>query len=347
MHKVSVIIPVYNTQKYLRECIGSAINQTFIDIEIILIDDGSTDKSGEICDEFAKHDKRIKVFHTSNFGPSLARNIGINNASGEYLVFLDSDDYIDAEMVEDMINEAQKNNPDLVICGYKKFYEYNKNITKVHFLKKKRYYKRKDYLSDFYKYFPLIFNPVWGKLYKSKIVIENNLKFIDGLSLGEDLVFNSIYYNKIDKVSILNNVHYYYRQYKDTLCRRYRENIFDILFIYFSEIKTLLINNKAYSPINRQLVMGNCFSRCFEEICHFISFNKKLSLLKKINRVNEYMNKEIVIESGKYYKPKDLREVFLPIIVKIKMPFTLVIAITFKDFLKKILPQIERYVLWE
>ena len=123
MPQVSVIIPIYNSEKYLHECLDSVINQTYKDIEIILVDDGSTDKSSSICDEYAKKDERIKVFHTSNNGPSHARNIGIDNATGEYIVFQDSDDYIELNMIEDTVKEALKSDSDLVISGHKTFFE--------------------------------------------------------------------------------------------------------------------------------------------------------------------------------------------------------------------------------
>ena len=199
MTKVSIIIPVFNTQKYLHECLDSVINQTYKDVEIILVDDGSTDESGSICDDYAKKNERIKVFHISNSGLSHARNIGIDNATGEYIVFQDSDDYIELKMTEDMILEVEKNNSDLVICGHKQFFDkpekkpINKNFNK------KKYTNRKDFLNDFYKYFPITSNSAWGKLYKAKLIKENELKFIKGLSLIEDLMFNSKYYRKIDQ----------------------------------------------------------------------------------------------------------------------------------------------------
>jgi len=345
MTKVSIIIPVYNTQKYLHECIKSVINQTYKDIEIILIDDGSTDKSGKICEKYSMDDKRIRVFHTSNNGLSHARNFGIDNSSGEYIMFQDSDDFVELNMIEDMINEALKKNSDLVICGHKQFFDKPENkIINQNFVMK-NYTSRQDFLNNFYKYFPVASNSAWGKLYKAKLIKENKLKFIDGLSLIEDLMFNSKYYNKINRILVLDKVYCNYRQVKDSLAHKFTENVFDLLDVYFNEIKSLLSNNYAFNAKNRKILKNNCFNRCIGEICHYITYNRKSILLNKINKVREYMNKEMVVDSSKHFNPKGIWEIIITFLIKRKMPFLLIITITFKDFLKKIFPQLDRIVL--
>ena len=118
MNKVSIIIPVYNVEKYITKTIESVINQTYSDIEVILIDDGSEDSSGSICDEYAKNDDRIKVFHQENLGVSQARNKGIDISTGDYILFIDSDDYVSNDYIEALINGAIKTNADVCCCGY-------------------------------------------------------------------------------------------------------------------------------------------------------------------------------------------------------------------------------------
>lgn len=115
--KISIIVPVYNVEKYLTKCIDSITNQTYKDLEIILVDDGSTDNSGQICDQYAKKDNRIKVIHKENGGLSDARNVGIKNSTGEYLSFIDSDDYIDKDMIECLYNAITNANSDIAVCG--------------------------------------------------------------------------------------------------------------------------------------------------------------------------------------------------------------------------------------
>ncbi len=115
---VSIIVPVYNVEKYIKTCLDSIINQTYKNIEILLIDDGSTDNSGKICDEYSKKDKRIKVFHKENGGLSSARNYGIDRAKGDYLTFIDSDDTLELDYIEYLYNLIKKYNTDLSICPY-------------------------------------------------------------------------------------------------------------------------------------------------------------------------------------------------------------------------------------
>lgn len=123
---ISVIVPVYNVEPYLRKCIESIINQTYRELEILLIDDGSTDRSGEICEDF-RRDSRIRVFHTENRGLSAARNLGLDNACGEYIGFVDSDDWIEADMYELLLRKAEETGADIVECGV--FIEYS-TVTK-------------------------------------------------------------------------------------------------------------------------------------------------------------------------------------------------------------------------
>ena len=120
MELISVIIPVYKVEKYLEQCVESVRQQTYSNIEIILVDDGSPDKCGKICDEYACKDKRIKAIHQNNMGLSVARNTGVEYSKGEYLVFIDSDDYIHPKLLEISYREAKKYNCDLVVYNYKK-----------------------------------------------------------------------------------------------------------------------------------------------------------------------------------------------------------------------------------
>lgn len=117
--KISIIVPIYNVEKYIRRCIESILNQTYTNFELILIDDGSTDSSGVICDEYANKDNRIKVIHKENGGLSSARNAGLDIATGEYISFVDGDDYIAEDMIEKLYNSITGNNADIAVCNYK------------------------------------------------------------------------------------------------------------------------------------------------------------------------------------------------------------------------------------
>lgn len=128
---ISVIVPVYNVEPYLRKCLDSIVNQTYRDLEILVIDDGSTDGSGKICDEYAEYDERIRVFHTVNRGLSAARNLGLDNVTGDWIGFVDSDDWIDPDMYELLLKRALETGADVVECGYFKEYS-NMTIKTIH-----------------------------------------------------------------------------------------------------------------------------------------------------------------------------------------------------------------------
>lgn len=125
MPEISIIVPVYNVENYLKKCVDSILSQTYRDIEVILVDDGSTDKSGEICDDYAKKDSRVKVLHKKNGGLSSARNAGIDIAQGNYLGFVDSDDYIEKDMYEILYKNLIDNNADISVCGITNCYDGN------------------------------------------------------------------------------------------------------------------------------------------------------------------------------------------------------------------------------
>ena len=124
-----MVIPIYNVEKYLKKCIDSVINQTHKKLEIILVDDGATDACPKICDEYLKLDERVKVVHKRNGGLSSARNAGLNVASGEYVCFFDSDDFVDCDMLEQLIKAIEVNDCDVCICGYKVDFQDEQNQT--------------------------------------------------------------------------------------------------------------------------------------------------------------------------------------------------------------------------
>ena len=128
MNKISIIIPIYNVEQYLPQCLDSIINQTYKNLEIILINDGSTDNSGKICDNYAKVDNRIHVFHKKNEGVTSARNLGLDKCTGDFIGFVDPDDFIELNMYEILYNEQQRTNADIVWCNYLLYYSANNQL---------------------------------------------------------------------------------------------------------------------------------------------------------------------------------------------------------------------------
>ena len=214
MIKVSVIIPVYNVEDYLGMCLDSVCNQTLKDIEIICIDDGSTDKSPEILKKYAEKDSRVKIITQKNSGQAVSRNIGIKKAQGEYIAFVDSDDFINKEMFEKLYIKAKDNNLDVSMC---KIATYNNHTGEV---KDNLWYYMLGVFRDFKKD---VFNhrdtreftceiavTPYNKIYKKSLLDDNNILFPEGLIFEDEKFFYDVYLNS-KRVSIVDESLYYYR----------------------------------------------------------------------------------------------------------------------------------------
>ena len=223
---VSVIIPIYNTQKYLKRCMDSVIEQTYQNIEIILIDDGSSDNSLEICKKYQENDKRVYIISGKNCGVSHARNLGIDKAKGKYLYFVDSDDYLANEAIEKMLIEYKMRNNQLVIAGYK---EIENNLVK------EKNWGKQEITNERAKELVLHENGVggylWNKLFVASLIKKNDIKFQEDISVWEDVLFVMQYLNQCDNVIIINDCIYAY-------CRREG-----------SAVEHSLYNNKLYTQM--------------------------------------------------------------------------------------------------
>lgn len=212
---ISVIVPIYKVENYLNCCVNSIINQTYKNLEIILIDDGSPDKCGKICDDFKKEDTRIKVIHQKNNGVGSARNKGLNVCNGEYISFVDSDDYIMPDLIESLYNEIY--DCDYVSCGYTHV-DNKSNQENIFSPKEKIILTGKDALYKHYSIDNTIKNInciyVWGKLFRRKIWDE--LRFPEGI-LFEDIYVMPYILLKCNKIKFINNAGYYYRKVEGSI----------------------------------------------------------------------------------------------------------------------------------
>lgn len=207
MYMISIIVPVYNVEKYLPKCIDSILAQTYKNFELILVDDGSPDNSGVICDVYSKLDSRIKVIHQVNRGVSAARNAGLKIANGKYIGFVDPDDWIDPYMYEDMRNVFENDQVDLVICGYD-YYDENGNVDKKrkYRIRENEYITQKEIMYRFSDIPPSIRHGVVNKLLKKKLL--QNQIFKEGLHSSEDVFFLNEYVLKIKNAVIVHKPYY-------------------------------------------------------------------------------------------------------------------------------------------
>lgn len=207
---ISVIIPVYNVEPYLRQCIDSIISQTYTDLEVLLIVDGSPDNCGEICEEYARKDKRIKAFHTKNNGLSSARNYGILHANGEYIGFLDSDDWIEPEMYSDLLERIEVTGADICMCGYRKEDDPSEYI----FQPDEVIYNRTEALNALLK--GKINNSVWNKLYRRELFRE--VRFPDGKNFEDVIILNELLWTA-KRVAVISAPLYHYRVRQNSITK--------------------------------------------------------------------------------------------------------------------------------
>lgn len=201
MVKLSIIVPIYNVEKYLSKCIESILNQSYINFELILINDGSPDNSSQICDEYAKKDDRIIVIHKANGGVSSARNAGIDIATGKYIGFVDPDDYIENNMYELMVNKIEKYKSDIAICGYDYINE-NYTIERHYHIQQDEILTQKQFMSMQFDMPPTIRHGVVNKLFIAKTL--KKIRFPEGINSSEDVYVLAEYAKFIKKAVFIH-----------------------------------------------------------------------------------------------------------------------------------------------
>lgn len=230
MHLISVIVPVYNTKKYLKTCLDSIKRQTFKQWEAILVDDGSQDGSAEICDETAKSDPRFRVIHKKNEGVSVARNTGIEAAQGEYIIFVDADDVCQKTYFEKMVQTMNEYQPDLVIAGFDRFRD---DFEKEHLITRYSITLMKNIKQFLHLYTETRTNmfgiSVWAKMYRRDMIEQNHIRFDPSISYEEDCCFIADCVPYINQVAVIGESLYRYRQMNESLSKGYRKDTYRFL----------------------------------------------------------------------------------------------------------------------
>ena len=313
--KISIIIPVYNAERYLKKCINSIRNQTLSEIEIILVNDGSTDRSKDICDYYRNLDKRVKVIHTKNRGVSHARNIGIQNASGKYIMFADSDDYVEKEWCQELYNLIISESVDLVICGYNVENQRGKKI----YIETRVLSEKEDVSSlivnDFFVlYLKNLLNSPCNKIFRLDVIKKYCIKYDETLSLGEDMIFNLEYINLMsnEKIIVLNKSLYnYVWEEKQSLDYKYYDNLFMIYkYIYHKLYETL--ETKCDNLVKYEKFYWKRYFFMLERVLEN-TFNKKNKdyLILKIKMNNSILKDEDFQKSLSYITNNEVKVLYL------------------------------------
>jgi len=243
MDKISVIAPVYNVEPYIRKALDSIINQTYKNLEIILVDDGSPDNCGKICDEYALKDNRIKVLHIKNSGPAVARNAGLDIATGKFIGFIDPDDYFELDMYETLYNAITKTNAGLVVCNW--YIGTENNWKRYAFFPNKEILTSNEAFETFYNNMY-----VWNKLYRKEVV--GNLRQIE--TYAQDVYYTFTTLTRIEKVVCIDKCLCYYRMNPTSRqhTKKFKKNFLEFLKVsdmemeYAQEQGLFELRNKLY-----------------------------------------------------------------------------------------------------
>lgn len=303
--RVSVIVPVYNVEKTLHYCVDSILAQTYMDFELILVDDGSTDKSGELCDKYAEKKKNVSAIHIKNGGVSKARNTGISQAKGEYICFVDSDDYISETFIEELVKKVD-DGYNFALTTYQWVSDYERSAFKTVSYKSSNY-SIVDKSSLMSLGSLVLLSQPWNKIFKKEIILENGIRMPEDLSLGEDTVFVYRYLSCIilENFAVINKpLYFYYSNNTQSLLNKYRDDLFKVnkkLNRYlFDEVKKWDISEE-----HLQLFYNGCYYRM--ENVLFNTFRKENHLSNK-ERI-KYNSKVIKSEEFQFWFKKNTNRI--------------------------------------
>lgn len=332
---VSVIIPVYNGEKYLEKCIESLINQTLQECEFIFINDGSSDKSKEIIEKYKINDERIILINQENQGVSVARNKGLEIATGKYIGFVDADDYVEKDMYDTLYQAAVKDDIDVVISNLeieiegkkvKSNYEFKSNIQLG------TDYIKNYILSYFLKKEDL--NTVCSKLYKKSIISRNNIQFPKDIELGEDGIFNMIFFSNCNKAKYIDYIGYNYREVLGSATRNLNDKDYfkRALEVYQMDISSICKINMDFNYIQKLKSI-----KLIDSVISYIYIyftNKDICFKKKYSYIKNMINNELVVKALKLYEIKKLSryEKFIIKMMKNKCTLGLYMATKYSEF---------------
>jgi len=295
MIKISVIMPVYNSQQYIKLAVNSVLNQLLKEIELIMIDDGSTDSSGKICDEIAEADERVKVIHQKNSGISAARNTGIKAAQGEYISFIDNDDEYCQGFLEEIYEYAKSNEAEIVKYGYRVIEDWHQNLEEARVMCFSKA-KKVEYNNMNVEFQRLkeggFFHMIWNGLYKRDFIINNALFFDEDVKKGyEDWIFNCSIFTKTEKCFLWNKVEYnHYQRGTHSTSSQYHEN-HQLALIRAVEVDYKLItelNNKYNANIDWSLFAIKYFIEAllmFKRANCNVSREGRINFIKRVSKL--------------------------------------------------------------
>lgn len=323
---VTIIVPIFNAGNYLEDCIESVLQQTYENIEIILVNDGSTDRSGDMIENYALKDKRIRTIHQANKGVAAARNRGIEAAKGTYIQFVDADDSIKEDTVEKLVQQMEQ--VDLVICGYET--KTNIFIPPVHGL-----FKKKELLTYFGELCKqIIIHSPCNKMYRFDLIHQHKIRFLEHMLIGEDLLFNLNYLTNCQTIYLLQESLYHYRTNETSITNSYQPDMFAQQKILYNEVILFLKNENRYTNKNKEQIKTIFANALLHATTNLFHSDSPFTVKQRFRHLKMIMNDEKVRHLLAYFTETKQAKLF-SYLVKQKAYITTYFIFLVKEFIRK------------
>lgn len=317
MSKVSIIMPIYNVAEQLKKAIQCALNQTYHNIELILVNDGSTDESGAICDHYQQEDARITVIHQKNAGSGYARNAGLNAAVGEYIYFADPDDYFEETLIEETVAKAEETNANMVVFGY-----INETINKsgdVHQVEQlpllSGKLSKEDFREQFRKHYALSPYALWNKLYRHEFLEQHHCRFTNQ-KVGQDALFNQQVGYDLEDVVYHQKAYYHYVFREGSAVNRYRKERFSYEYNIANHFEKWMQHWEKEQQY-ADLVHKEYWGALYLELSNLAWKDCPLSTSEKVERVEEIMSDSKINLAVSEFNVEEESNAFVKLLIKL------------------------------
>lgn len=335
--KISIIMPVYKVEKYVAKAIRSIQNQTLREFEFLIVNDGSPDKSGDICDRYARQDPRIKVIHKENGGAPSARNVAIDMAIGKYIYFLDADDWAEPMMLEKMYNLAEKNKAQLVVSGFyiDTYYKPDKYIVTNYIPQNNVYETKENFRKDAYRLFDknMLYSP-WNKLYLASYIKENRFYFPD--TLWDDFPFNLRVIRDIERVAVTSGQYYHFlRARTESETAKFIPQMYEKREEEHEWLLELYRHWRVQDTASKEMIARRYIDRLIGCVENLMNPNCTLTEVKKKELAEKMINSKRAQKCIRIARPRSIYAKIMYLPVKMKKTDWVIIEAKIISFVKK------------
>ena len=333
MPKISIILPCYNVEKYIAKSIQSVLGQTYSNFELLVVIDGSPDNSQQIAEQYAKSDSRIQVFEKENGGLSDARNYGLARAKGEFVYFMDSDDWIESNLLEDNLKIIEDENLDFIVFGYAQDNENTEgnSISSVEMIPKVTNWQKGDKDINIDSHHLGLLGYAWNKIYRKSFLDKHNFKFEKGVSLVEDILFNAPVYIQSNLIRFNPKAYYHYiNRPVETLIKKFHFNSFDLKIKKTKALKIFFDTWQVDTKLKNEILGFSIVQGIRYCIHNMFSFKNKWSFRDKVNYIKTMLYEDMTIQLVRYYKPVSKIDLIYKFLIKHKSYKTIAVFAFFK-----------------